>query len=315
VSAAARTQPARGAPTTVSVVMPSWNTRELTRIALEHLLRSDRPVQQVIVVDNGSADGSPELIAERFPEVQLLRNARNEGFAVACNQGLARATGELVLLLNTDTELAPDALSKLVAWLDGHPDYAAAAPRLVHARGGTQATCMAFPGLLTPLFYDPPLRRWWPESPELRRYYLRSWDQESSRDVDQPPAAVLLVRRAVFVELGGFDEALWLFFNDVDLSKRLARAGWRTRYVAEATVVHHVGASTAKFGNFLSEWQRNRLHYYRKHFGRWVGPWVKFCVGLTWFDHWLRQWWRARRGREHEDTREVSRNFREFLRS
>jgi GT2 family glycosyltransferase len=184
-----------GARTTVSVVIPSWNTVELTRICLEHLFAADRPVEEVIVVDNGSQDGSAEMVAERFPEVRLVRNERNEGFARGCNQGIALATQELVLLLNTDTEMAPDALSRMVAWLDEHPDYGAVAPRLVHAEGGTQATCMRFPGLLTPLFYDPPLRRWLPDSRELVRYFMRDWDQESSRDVDQPPAAVLLVRR------------------------------------------------------------------------------------------------------------------------
>lgn len=299
--------------TTVSVVIPSWNTLELTRVCLRYLFASDRPVEEVIVVDNGSEDGSADMIADEFPTVRLVRNARNEGFARGCNQGIELATQELVLLLNTDTEMAPDALSRMVAWLDANADYGAVAPRLVHAEGGTQATCMRFPGLLTPLYYDPPFRRWFPESRELRRYYLRDWDQESSRDVDQPPAAVLLVRRAILEELGAFDEDLWLFFNDVDLSKRMADGGWRTRYIAEATVVHHVGASTSRFGNFLPEWQRNRLHYYRKHFGRLAGIWVKACVGLSWFDHWWRNAWARWRGKPHEDTREISRAFREFL--
>ncbi len=301
--------------TTVSVVIPSWNTLELTRICLEFLFASDRPVDEVIVVDNGSEDGSADMIAERFPQVRLVRNERNEGFARGCNQGIALATQRLVLLLNTDTEVAPDALSRMVAWLDEHPQHGAVAPRLVHPDGGTQATCMRFPGLLTPLFYDPPMRRWFPESREMRRYYMRDWDQESSRDVDQPPAAVLLIRREVLEQLGAFDEALWLFFNDVDLSRRMADGGWRTRYLAEATVVHHVGASTSRFGNFLPEWQRNRLHYYRKHFGRAAGWWVKLCVAASWFDHWSRNRWAAARGRPHEDTRAITRAFREFLRA
>ena len=304
-----------GLRTGVSVVIPSWNTLELTRICLEYLFASARPVEEVIVVDNGSEDGSAEMVAAEFPEVRLVRNERNEGFAKGCNQGIRLATEELVLLLNTDTEMAPDALSRMVAWLDEHADYGAVAPRLVHSQGGTQRTCMRFPGLLTPLFYDPPLRRWLPESRELRRYYLREWDQESSRDVDQPPAAVLLVRRSILTELDAFDENLWLFYNDVDLSKRMADAGWKTRYVADATVVHHVGASTSRFGNFLPEWQRNRLYYYRKHFGRAAGWWVKACVGLSWFDHWSRNRWLAWRGKPHEHTAEITRAFREFLRA
>ncbi|QDU67379.1 glycosyltransferase family 2 protein [Engelhardtia mirabilis] len=300
---------------TVSVVVPSWNTIDLTRICLEFLYASDRPVEEVIVVDNGSEDGSADMIAERFPAVRLVRNARNEGFARGCNQGIELATQDLVLLLNTDTEMAPDALGLMVAWLDENPGYGAVAPKLVHRDGRVQPTCMRFPGLATPFFYDPPVRRWFPESREMRRYYLRDWDQESSRDVDQPPAAVLLVRRSVLDDIGPFDEQFWLFYNDVDLSLRMAKAGWKTRYLAEARVVHHVGASTSRFANFLPEWQRNRLAYYRKHFGAAAGVWVKVCVSLSWFDHWLRNLLLALRGKPHEDTRQITEAFREFLRS
>ena len=103
--------------------------------------------------------------------------------------------------------------------------------------------------------------------------------------MDQPPAACFLVRQAILEDIGLFDERLWLFFNDVDLSKRLAKAGWKTRYLAGARVVHHVGASTKQFGDFVPEYQRNRLIYYRKHHGRVAGWWLKVCVTLAYLDY------------------------------
>ena len=115
--------------------------------------------------------------------------------------------------------------------------------------------------------------------------FLRDWDHEDDRDVDQPPAACFLVRKSVLDEVGAFDEDLWLFFNDVDLSLRLAKAGHRTRFVHGARVLHHVGASTSQFASMHVEWQKNRLHYYRKHFGRAAGWWVKGCVTWTFLDH------------------------------
>jgi len=299
----------------LSVVIPSWNTRELLAACLEHLERAEKPATEVIVVENASADGSAELVAERFPACVLIRNERNEGFARGCNQGMRVARGRYVLLLNTDTEVAPDALVRLIGFLEEHPAFGAVAPRLIHPDGRTQRTVQAFPGLWTPLFFSTPLERWFPNSFELRRYFLRDWSQEDSREIDQPPAACLLLRKSVLDEIGLFDEALWLFYNDVDLARRMKAAGHRTWYLAEALVVHHVGASTSKFGRFVPEWNKNRLHYYRKHHGRLAGAWVKLCVGLALADWVLGQWRRRLAGGAAERVGPMLREYAAFVAS
>lgn len=268
----------------LSVVIPSWNTQAYLAACLAHLAAAEKPATEVIVVENGSTDGSLAYLRRAHPEVTVLANAKNEGFARGSNQGMRVARGRYVLLLNTDTELAPDALARMLAFLESHPGHAAVAPRLVHRDGRTQRTVQEFPTLATALFFSTPLERWFPDSRELRRYFLRAWDQESSRDVDQPPAAVLLLRKAVLDQVGLFDEELWLFYNDVDLARRLKAAGWRTHYLAEARVVHHVGGSTRQFGDFVATWQRDRLRYYRKHHGRLGAAWLKACVTLTFLD-------------------------------
>ncbi len=297
----------------LSVVIPSWNTRELLRVCLEKLAAAEKPSSEVIVVENGSADGSGDMVRAGFPDVRLIQNAENLGFAKGCNQGMRAAVGRYVLLLNTDTEVAPDALVRLHRFLEEHAEYGAAAPRLVHANGSTQRTVMAFPGWWTPLFFATPLERWLPRSRELQRYFLAGWDQEDERDVDQPPAACLLLRRRVLEEVGLFDEELWLFFNDVDLSLRMARAGWKTRYLAGAVVVHHVGASTSKFGRFVPVWQQNRLAFYRKHFGRLAAWWVKACVSLAFADFAARQLGRRLARRAHEPLGPTLREYVAFL--
>lgn len=268
----------------LSIVIPSWNTRELLRVCLNTIAEAAKPSCEVIVVDNASGDGSADMVADEFPAVQLLRNSVNEGFAKGCNRGIKAASGELILVHNADTEVFPDALELMIEFLDSHPDYGAAAPRLVNADGTTQGGCMDFPGLWTPLFFGTPLERWMPNSFELRRYFMRDFDHEEDCDIKQPPAACLLVRGSVFDEIGVFDEQLWLFFNDVDFSLRLAKAGYKTGFVAGAKVMHHVGASTSQFGGMHVEWQKNRLYYYRKHFGRFAGLWVKLCVLWTFLD-------------------------------
>jgi len=297
----------------LSVVIPSWNTIDLMRACLRHLLAADLPETEVIVIDNGSADGSADMVEREFPEVRLVRNAVNEGFARGCNQGLRLARGNYALLLNSDTEVAPDAVARLLDFLNRHPDYGAAAPLLHSADGRVQPSLKRFPTLATALWFGTPLERWFPDSRELRRYFMRDADHERSGDVDQPPAACLLVRRSVLDRVGLFDEDLWLFYNDVDLSKRMAEAGLRTRYVAEARVLHHEGASTSKFGRFVIEWQKNRLHYYRKHHGFLGGVWLKGCVLFTFAD-WLRaQLWLRLRGRPSAPIGETVRGLGAFL--
>lgn len=298
----------------LSVVIPSWNTKDYLAACLATLAAAEKPASEVIVVENGSRDGSLEFLRAEHPEVRLIANAENQGFARGSNQGMRVARGRYVLLLNTDTEVAPDAIARLVAFLEQHPAYAAVAPRLVHRDGTTQRTVQEFPTLKTALFFSTPLERWLPDSRELRRYFMRAWDQESSRDVDQPPAAVLLLRRDVLEEIGLFDEELWLFYNDVDLAKRIRAAGWKTHYLAEAKVLHHVGGSTSKFADFVATWQRDRLRYYRKHHGRLGAVWLKACVSFTLLDWVVAQLVARARGRAAQPIRPMLAGYLALLR-
>ncbi len=299
----------------VSVVIPSWNTRDLLALCLESLYASEGPSFEVIIVDNGSADDSVALVEEHYPDVRLIKNERNEGFAIACNQGMALARGRYVLLLNTDTETPAGGLQEMVRFLDENPEYGALAPRLVFPDGRTQRSVHEFPTLATAFFFATPFERWFPNSRELKRYFNRDWDHEESRDIDQPPAAVLLVRQGVLNQIGLFDENLWLFYNDVDLSLRIKHAGWKTRYHGEVSFVHHHGSSTAKFGDFLSQWQKDRLAYYRKHYGFFGSVWIKFCVGMAFADYMQQQLRNKLRRRPSEPIRKLARQYFSFLRA
>jgi len=299
----------------ISVVIPSWNTRDYLKACLDSLEATPKPETEVIIVENGSSDGSFEMIESEFPDIQLIRNERNEGFAVACNQGMRVARGEYVLLLNTDTEIYDDGLEAMLRFLQENEDYGLVSPRLVHMDGCTQRTVHAFPNMATPFFFGTPIERWFPESKEMRRYFMRDWSQESSADIDQPPAACVLIRQAVLDQVGLFDEEFWLFYNDVDLSKRIAAAGWKSRYLADVRVLHHVGASTKKFAGFVPEWQKNRLAYYRKHHGFGAGAWIKCCTSMTFFDWALTQLWSRLRRKPAENIGPMWKIYWGFVRS
>lgn len=290
----------------LSVVVLSWNTKELTLACLRALhAETPKHAREIVVVDNASHDGSADAIAAEFPGVILARNAENVGYSGGNNQGARLATGRFLCLLNSDTEVAAGALDQLVDWLVEHPEYGMAAPRLVNPDGSVQRACMAFPGPFTALCYDTWLGRFPPGKWVDDRYYMRGFDHLHSRDVDQPPGACCVIDRQEYLDGGGLDEELWLFFNDVDICRRLWKRGRKIRYVAEAEVMHHCGASTKGFQDFVVIWHRNRLSYYRKHYGPWIRPWMQVAVRMRAAE----EWWRAGRRNADPDARRAERAF------
>ena len=284
----------------LSVVVLSWNTKDLTLACLRALFaETPAHAREVIVVDNGSADGSADAIAAAFPQVRLLRNPDNRLYAAGNNQGAALAKGEFVCTLNSDTEVRAGALDRLVDFLRAHPDYGIAAPRLSDPDGSVQHACQRFPTLGTALCFDSIWSTFWPGSRSVARYLMRDFDHVHSCDVDQPPGACWVLRTAEWRQLGGFDEVLSLFYNDVDLCLRLRRAGRRIRYVAEAEVMHHRGASTKNFARMLVLWHKNRSAYYGKHWGLLGRLWIRGCVRLRIWE----EWWKIGRRNRHDPGR------------
>lgn len=266
----------------LSIVVLSWNTQDLT-LACLRALRADASARtrQVIVVDNGSADGSADAIAAAFPEVELIRNAENRLYAAANNQGARAARGKWLCILNSDTEVRPGALDRMVDFLERNPEYGAVGPMLTDPDGTAQKTCARFPGLVDALVDSTPLQRFPPGSWRFARTRMADFDHRSTRDVDQPPGACMVLAREEYLALGGLDERLSLFFNDVDLCKRLWAGGRKIRYLAEAEVVHVGGASTSKHRGWNTLWFRNRDAYYRKHHGPLGLAWTR-CVLAVW---------------------------------
>jgi len=254
----------------LSILVLSWNTSDLLAACLRALERHPcSRDHEILVVDNASEDGSADRVAAEFPGVRLVRNAENLGYAAGNNVGLTQARGRYVLLLNSDTEVGPGALDALVQFLEAHPSAGAVTARLVNPDGSLQKSCMRFPTLLTALVFDTFLARLPFGRRHLDRYFMRDFDHAASRQVDQIPGTCTLMPRQVIQKVGPMDERLWLFFNDVDLCKRIWNAGYTVHFLADAEVLHHFGASTSKFISFAVEWHLNRVAYYRKHFGWW----------------------------------------------
>jgi GT2 family glycosyltransferase len=231
----------------ISIVLVSFNTAHELVACLESIARCAAAIpHEIIVVDNGSTDGSVEAVRRRFPSVQLVANQENLGFAKANNQALPLVRGEYILFLNPDSELQPGTLERMLAELGGFPERAAVGPRVRKREEFISRTCARrLPTLWTELCDLLWLDRIFPRSRILAWKYYPGWDGTTDRDVECLLGAAMLCRTEQVRALGGFDESVPLYLDDMDLCKRLGDLG-RLRYVSGAVVLHHYSVSTKK---------------------------------------------------------------------
>jgi N-acetylglucosaminyl-diphospho-decaprenol L-rhamnosyltransferase len=256
----------------VDVVIVTRNTRELTVRCAESVLAAGRAGEASIsctVVDNASSDGTAEALAERLPEVRVIRERRNAGYGAACNRGLAGGDGEVVLILNSDTYARPGAIGRLAEFLFGAGDHVAAGARLVDP--GTESVQVghnvrAFPRLWPQVAQMLGLERRWPGNPLSRRYLGLGLDYGRTQDVDQPAGSCLACRRADFEAVGGFDEGFYYWYEDVDLLRRLRERG-RIAYVHDATFEHVGGATFSQWDRpeRILSWYPGLFRYFARH--------------------------------------------------
>ena len=270
----------------ISILIVNWNTRELLRACLLSLRENLGAIEhEIIVVDNASHDDSAPMVCAEFPEVLLIENATNEGYARANNQAFEHSKGEWIWLLNSDTEIFPRAAQELLEAFETFGTKAsfsgfkgesstrnqkngAVASALIDARDGTiQRSCRTFP---TP-------KALWTEATNLQKIFKRSrkygfyrygdWNMKSARQIEQPMTSSLLVRREAIEDVGGlFDEQFPIFFNDVDLCFRLQQRGWRVWFCPQSRVKHWGGASTNQNKpKMIAESHRAMEAFYAKH--------------------------------------------------
>ncbi|HEY2636987.1 MAG TPA: glycosyltransferase family 2 protein [Solirubrobacteraceae bacterium] len=241
-----------GAPIAVAIV--SWNTRDLLRANLEALRPdADAGRAQVWVVDNRSEDGSPDMVAAEFGWVHLLQPGENLGFGRAVNRVAAQTDSEWIAAANADLAVRPGALEALLAAGKADPGAGVMGPKLLLPDGSVQRSVQPFYTLTNALLRALHLHA---RSARIGRRlcFAEHWDPDRGGRVDWVAGALLLIRRRTWEDVGGFDEAQWMYAEDLDLCWRAARAGWATRYVPEAVVRHEHGAAAAQaFGDTVDK--------------------------------------------------------------
>lgn len=226
-------------PVDVSVVIVNWNTRDLLLQTLESLHRETHRVTfETIVVDNGSTDGSAELVRQVWRQVHLISLPANRGFAVGNNTGFQIASGRYLLLLNSDTIVLPTTLQGMVRFLDSHPEAGCVGCRHLNPDGTLQGSMDTFPSLLKDFLCYTELRRLPILLPFLRKRYPWWTDHAQVREVDWVNGACMMVRREVITEVGGLDEGFFIYAEELDWCYRIRQAGWHVWFTPEAEVIH-----------------------------------------------------------------------------
>ncbi len=243
---------------TVSAILVNFNDKAHLGPCLDSLLpEMSGPGDEVIVVDNASGDGSREMLAAAYPSVRVLANAENAGFARANNQAIRESRGGFLLFLNTDTVLRPYAVRRLVETLESEPGAGACGPALVHPGGGFQVSFGREVGFFGQLAQKAVLN-------PLHRRRLPRWTRP--RDAAWLSAACLLARREAVDRVGGFDEAFFIYFEDIDLCRRVRKAGWRLIFDPRVRIQHLGGATTvSRPRRSRLEYRRSQLLFYRKY--------------------------------------------------
>lgn len=267
----------------LSVCIVNWNTREFLRECLRSLARY--PLSwgetETTVVDNASADGSREMVEAEFPEVELIANDCNRGYAAANNQALRVATGKYALLLNPDTVMMADTLDVLIECAENHPEAGAIGCKLLNPDGSHQLSCRSFPTPAALLFDALKMSRILPRNPIASQYRMSYWNYDTFREVDQPAGSALLLKREALDQVGLMDERFDIFFNDVDLCYRLKQAGWKIYFCPQARLIHHLGASTSQVKKkMILKSGEAMARFYRKHYQGWLG-WPVFWLMLA----------------------------------
>jgi GT2 family glycosyltransferase len=268
----------------VSVVIVSLNTERVLRECLECLARESVGLRvETLIVDNGSKDGSVAMIRDEFPGVRLIESRENLGFGRANNLAFEQATGRYIVLLNSDAFLQPDSLRLSVERMDRDLRIGLAGARLVGRDGSWQPSARMFPSLLTDLFVLAGFANKYPRSRIFGRFD-RTWaDQMVPAEVDWVPGAYSIIRREALNKVGPFDPVFFLYYEEVDLCRRIQAAGYSIWYWPDVIVVHIGGESSrqmtqdaksaktlqmSKSGSQLTLWRmRSTLLYYRKNHG------------------------------------------------
>lgn len=267
----------------LSILIVNYNTCRLTLDCLQSVVNSTTTYSyEIIVVDNASSDHSVESIVEQYPDVHLIANGENTGFAKANNQAMAVSSGRYVLLLNSDTIVQPDTIQTMISYMDQHSDLGAAGCKVILPDGSLDKACRrGFPTPSASFYYAFGFSKLFPNQPRFNQYQLGYLDPNETYPIDCLVGAFMMVRQETIQQVGGLDETFFMYGEDVDWCYRIKQAGWGIHYHAATYIVHYKGASSRRKPlKIIYEFHRAMWVFHRKHYKQqssWITNAAVYC--------------------------------------
>jgi GT2 family glycosyltransferase len=265
-----------------SIIIVTWNQKDIVSQCLASLNRyADDPTVEIIVVDNASSDGTPEMIRDRFPAINLLAQSSNLGFAKGNNVGLAKSSGQFICLVNSDVIVPAGCIEKLTDYLRQNPDIGMVGPKMLLHDGTIGPSCMGFPTIWNWFCRALALDALFKNSRFFGGYLRTDFRYDRTQDVDVLTGWFWVVCRRAVEQVGPLDERYFFYGDDIDWSKRFHKAGWRVVFNPDASAIHYCGASSARAPlRFYIEMHRANLQFCKK-FHAWpkrLGLWLTLCL-------------------------------------
>jgi len=278
----------------LSIIIVNWNVKELLHDCLQSVLAAGQTAQkltiEIIVVDSGSSDGSPQMIREEFPQVRLIASEENLGYARGNNTGADAAHGRYLFLLNPDTVVKTEALARLVHYMDIHPTVGAVGPQLLWPDDTVQSSRRRFPTLGSLFWESTLLGQWFPNNQHIQRYHFTDQLPDQAQQVDWVVGAALLIRREAWQQVGPINETFFMYFEETDWCHRCIETGWEIHYLPQVQITHYEGKSSEQVVAARSlRFQRSKIRYTRKYFGPGWAATLRAFLWLTFAFQWLEE--------------------------
>ncbi len=252
----------------ISIIIVSWNVKNLLKHCLESIYKNQGNVKlEVIVIDNASKDGSAEMVKENFPEINLIANQENSGFGRANNQGLDKAKGRYILLLNPDTIILPGNFELALKRMEENLKIGILGAQTLNPDMSLQPSIRRFPKFLPIFLIFIKIAKFFPNLKSLKNYFAVDFDYQKPQPVQQVAGSYMLVRKELIDEIGLFDENFFIWFEEVDLCRRTSLAGWEVYYDPEPKLIHYGGQSFKQEMTIRKQklFFQSAWYYFRKH--------------------------------------------------
>ena len=276
----------------VSIIIVAWNVRELLYNCMKSVYEETQGINfEVIYVDNASEDGSVEMVRKEFPQIRIIENEENRGFIKANNQGIETSKGRYVLLLNSDTIILDNAITKTVKFADEHPEAAVVGCKVLNPDRTLQRSCFMYPSILNMFLAATYLYKFFPGNRFFGRQRMTWWDSSDIREVETVCGCFSLVRKTAIEQVGLMDETYFVYGDDPDWCCRFKRKGLKIIFTPEPQIVHYGGQTTQQEADkFLLQLYGSNLIFMKKFGNRLTFPLAVLLTALFFFSrtpYWL----------------------------